>query len=663
MGLYQAAFSKEWAALRETFLADPSIENNALQQTGIFMSEAERILKQKRIMIPELRNEMGGPLMLSMEELISFGMNMGTETGNERVMTHLGLTDSSQMDVLRSHIPSRYWDFISATWALNEKYGKIYADLYYKDTGLVMPMEKKNAFVVVPSDTGIARVIEGGYYPIQYDHYSANRESRLKTIREADGQIKDVSAQWSTRMPTQHPGYTKARKKTTGRKLVTDLTVMSNHIEDTSRQAFMTPKARGVMRILADGNLARAISSAFSEDFYRTLLKHVENIAAGADGVGRQLSPFQKLMRNSSFASIAMNMSSAVNQLLSIPTAAAHVGINPMVQSLGYWMGLPVLSNEYHITRAEIEAKSHAMAERREAKNLQQRDYAARNKRLIGKQGFNAFYFSTLMDQFVSYPIWTAEYWKALKEGETDARAVQRADDLIRKSQDLGNIMDMTLFSYDTELGRMFSAFQSANAGMFNTMWESAMWTRQSNITKSEAWGAFLSQNFKLALYPALFAGALKGSAANATLDDDDELGWSGLAAWGISSMAGQLLGNVPGVSAFRNGRVNVVALKGLESVASLGLKAANAYGKFGWEQEGLLMAWADLNGWAVTQDIVNILGYGVGVVPSIATNRLIRATRDIVEGDADIYTTIDALISNEYPEFLRRIGAPGTRR
>lgn len=616
--------------------------------------------------------DINGVKMTDQERLIKI-LYTGTTSGKESVIGNLntksgeGTTTDQHITNLRNTMTMAEIEFCNGMWAMMDEVYDHAAAHHYNETGTYMKKEMATAFTVIPTDstTGEAVLLTGGYFPIQYDPNSkvsrayrdnVNAKFGSSGITDGGGFNSSSSAAMTkqTMMPGYSPGYTVARSvrndKVASYALPSDFSVLGRHISEVAHEVTHRKACREAFNIIKSPEVAAMIENAFSYEFYKDMQNNVQEAWGSSNESHTLIDGILKTLRvNASFASIAYNASSALNQTLSLPTAAAHVGATRLMRSIGSWAFTN--GSDWQEARNEALGKSALLAARERGHNVSIREYMSNHAGLIRDpswraRNFGPFAMATLMDANTSYIIWTAAYNQGLDKGQGEAGAIRYADAILRKTQDMPDRVDASRWQSTNEFSRMMSMFYSASGAVFNDMWERSTILKQDNATKGQVFGAFLFHSLKMVAYTGIMSSALRGELPGN--DDEDETdGWD-MAFWASSMIFDGITDVLPFYGGFSRGGVKPPALKLFDAVYKT--QDLIVRGAEDWMTEGADYAFAQAFGWQLSLGVSEIIGYSTGRWAAISFNRILRTVRDSIENEgADIYSIADALYYNKW--------------
>jgi GNAT superfamily N-acetyltransferase len=488
---------------------------------------------------------------VSHEMLLAIGLNMGNVTNLERLMTGEGWNEH-HIRYLSSQLTENDWLFIQEIWDLANTLWPQIKELQRDITGMEPQKVEAKAFYVMPADWGPEHggrgmKIEGGYYPIAYDH----RESRVVRERSERQAMEDLFETQYARAATRH-GHTESRVRSTGYKLRLDLGVIGEHftnvIHDLAfRKAIIdVDKIIRYRRVAAEGgektaiDVPQAIIDAVGYEKYRQLRPWLQHIARGEQKPANYIERAAAwARRRTQVVTIGLKASSALYQAIGFSTAAHRVGPARLARHILAFNSNPLKWGE---KARWVWGKSEFMRNRATNRD---RDIRAAVMQLKADGKWNAaqnafFQTTTLADANVTIAIWNAAYEKGIRELNWDEKkAVQYADSIVRNTQDIGTPKDLSAIQRGGSLQKLLTMFYNAANTQFNMIQEEALRARAGKSSFRRAAGAF----FWLIAVPAIISG-LRYSSGDGGEDDDGA--WGNL-WWGAKTLGSYPLSLVPG--------------------------------------------------------------------------------------------------------------------
>lgn len=469
----------------------------------------------------------------NMEDLISFGLNMGTYSNLQRLKDGNKFGDSS-LQWIRDQIPVEAWEFIQGVWDVLDEMRPMLQDHHKKMSGLDM-----DEVIAVPFMVG-NREFRGGYYPIVYD-YSAFSEAR-KANSTAEALLESDYGR-----PTTATGYTKARADKVRMPVKTGLGVLSNHIQAVIHDVAYRKTLRDLWNITTDQRFIEVFDDKIGVERREALQGLLKSIGNKVNRDNRELKGVENTLKNirhrATFIGLAYRLSSALAQLPGLASSVAwlsDVGKKSGAKHGGaYWIAKGCRNIINPDVRQWIEAKSGEVKARLASgdQNLAERIRALRGKDTIrASVETYGYWLLGRVDFLVSMATWKGAYEQAINDlgyGEQDA--IFYADRAMNESQGSGNIKESVAFQRGSEFMKMASMFYTPFAAEYQL--NKRLFNDLFHVKDLAGFTNVLSR--ALALY--LVSGCLGDIIAGNAPDKDES--WL---AWAIKSSFNYMIGAYP---------------------------------------------------------------------------------------------------------------------
>lgn len=632
--------------------------------------KAEKLFRTKEVVFPQL-----GGITLTQQQRLLLIAHLGDVEGRQRVLYHLQLMTKTpiaeaHLEALANTMTTAEAEWVNEHWAMMAELGEFIKKAYKEETGHNMKMVSQTPFKIVPIDSkdGMPIVMTGGYTPIVYDadsKLSTSWRDRISNALDVSELTKKTVGDLTFRKYAGTPGiksagYTKQRSSNVEHPLKLDTTVIAQHAQEVIHDVTHRAAVREVLAKIRTKELQAKVISAFSYEMWKTMEHIVTNLAGYDSDPVTAMGQIARYLRiNSGAGLIAYNVSSAINQTLSLPTSAAEVGTFRLLKNIGFLASGFAGNSGYWEARKEAANKSPLLAGRSRGINQTMADYLHDKAKLRGPDKLSyigPFAMAVMVDSHVSFAIWQSAYDKGLDSGMGEAKAIEYADFILRRNQDLPSQVDQSLLQQSGELGKLFSMFYSANGALFNRMWETSQYFRQANITKSQALGAFMNETAKTLAMLAVYSHVLRNGFTFGGDDDDEEgVDWAMLFGRATVGMVSTAWDTVPIVHSLNaKGEVNIPAVKGFKAIAGI-YRTLKGMAE-DCEYDGLAYMLANADYWELAQNITDATLLTPVAFPATAWNRAMRAVRDVmVQDDNKWLATADALYYNTWTERWRR--------
>jgi hypothetical protein len=373
----------------------------------------------------------------------------------------------------------------------------------------------------------------GGYVPAIADRWFVSKAENQQGLDEIGAK------QFTTMFPQTGKGFTKGRVENYNVHLVSDLTLVTQHIDKVLRFSHIQPAATDAARLInsmapvnVDGQEI-SLFDAFSKydpgfvkealiPFLSRAASQLTEIPAESYG-GRQIDRALRFSRTSASAQLmAVNILNALQNLPNIIVSAGEVGITFVTEASWKYARSPQKVREF------VEGKSKFMYTNlaKEADDIKRdvHDLIVRPgkyAKTVDWLSINARFASKYTQDLVNVITWVAAYEQALSKKATEADAVFEADSAVRRTQGSMEAEDLSRVEVQTPFVKMFSMFYSFFNNAVNYQGANALKIlRELGLSKGRGQLAYL---YLYAFYAPFTIAALMGQAARGKWDDDDD--------------------------------------------------------------------------------------------------------------------------------------------
>jgi len=397
-------------------------------------------------------------------------------------------------------------------------------------------------------------VYRGGYVPAKTDPFMVRDAQKNAKIEELEGDFRNA-------MPSTGMGFTKGRVEY-NQPLSLDIRIMTKHIDDVIRFAFVQPAIKDVLKIVRDkdfaNNLSRIDPSAIEEMLLPWLNRAARQITM-EPGMHKAVDTFWQGVRNrTGIAIMFANITNALQQVTGYFPALLKVQAKYMKTSLALYMRNP------HKTAQEIAELSPFMDDRMNNRMFELQELM--NEILLNPTKFDkmqqwsqrhGYFLQQAFQNQVDSVVWMAKYnevlatlGKDVSDVRAQKEAITQADAAVRMTQDSYAVEDVAAFQVGSPFYKTFTQF----AGYFN-MLANLNGSEYVKVMRDLGWRGNKGKLFSIYLLgfaaPMLISEAIVKTLAG-DWDDDDEDGYiDEIAEWFFMS---QIRGAVAGIPAFGPG-------------------------------------------------------------------------------------------------------------
>ena len=433
--------------------------------------------------------------------------------------------------------------FLQDVWDLNEEikpliqesHRKIYG-YYFKEVEATPIVNRFGSF-------------RGGYVPAKTSPFLvANTESKAR--------LEDLRNEFRQSLPSTGNGFTKERVEY-NKPLSLDLRLMTKHIDDTIRFAFVQPAIEDVFRILKNKDVSKRLQELDPTIMDDALMPWLNRSARQTTMIAGRFKGFDKFwtkVRASTGVGIMFaNIRNGLQQFTGYFPAMIKVGPSYLKNSLAQYVQNPMKFQE------EIAELSPFMKERQFNQIFDVQDTL--NQLLINPNQYqkiqkwaerHGYFMQQAFQNQVDTIVWSATYNKVLTESpktmseiDVQKEAIQQADANVRLTQDSLQAEDLAAFQvgspfYKTmvQFGGYFNMIANLNATQYKKLFNDLGWRG----TKGQLFMTYL-----LGFGMPAFVADLIVRATGGDLNDEDEDGYlDDVAGWFFNSQFRSGLALVP---------------------------------------------------------------------------------------------------------------------
>jgi hypothetical protein len=389
---------------------------------------------------PILNNDIShmGKLMMA--------FNWGTAKNRERLLTGHQITEQQVHDIL-DQLDEKDWKYVRSVAKIIGKYASDIKAQEQRLSGATPEMEEP-----VPVVTKFG-TFEGWYFPIKYDGETSvsARTSDIST----DGD--NFHAMFSA--PHTRDGFVKSRVKTTGKRLLLDERVITQHLNEVTHRLSHEDVFQDLGKLLRDKDLQKAIIDHYGMQAFDIYRETIANIAQGDAAPQKGIEQGIHYLRTGvSLSVMAYNIMSAIHQIPGLTQSVVRIGPKWFGLGMKRFLGdaLKMESTAQFIIGKSLMMRNRHINFRPETnERLNKTAFST----LTGPIRDHAYYLMQKMQMAVDIPTWLGGYEKALSEGRPDAEAVAIADQQVLDTQGGGAIKDLSKAQRMGEWSKLFNVF------------------------------------------------------------------------------------------------------------------------------------------------------------------------------------------------------------
>jgi hypothetical protein len=489
-------------------------------------------------------SENGG---LGKAELLGAMLHMGNESNLTKLLLGRGwgsrnpdeTLNTSNWDALLERLigegvlTKNDFEFLQAVWDLNEEMKplaqKAHRDLYGYYFNEVEASSITNEF----------GTFRGGYVPAKTDYFMTRDAVRNQKIEELEGDFRQS-------MPSTGLGFTKGRVEY-NKPLSLDIRMMTKHIDDVLRFAYIQPAIKDVLKIVKSRSFSdkmNLIDPGAIEEMLIPWLNRAARQTTVEPGMHKSIDAFWQGVRNRTGVGIMFaNITNALQQLTGYFPSAIKVKGRYLRSGFASYLKSPQKSLE------EVAALSPFMAERQNSQIFDIQETL--NDLLLNPTKYNkvqkwsqkhGYFLQQAFQIQVDTVTWIEVYKQTLEELpatmsdiKAQKEAVQRSDAAVRLTQDSLQAEDLAAFQVGSPLYKTLIQF----GGYFN-MLANLNATEYTKIFRDLGWRGNKGRLFMTYLLgfglPMLMADAIVRTVGGDWDDDDDDGYLDEVASWFFGS-------------------------------------------------------------------------------------------------------------------------------
>lgn len=417
----------------------------------------------------------------------------------EQVLQAIGRTLTAD----ELHTIQEVWNLCGS---LGEELSAIDERTQNKDTKLTKPER-----VALETADGKHIVLDGGYYPVEYDRYASvfHRNERDKGLN-MNGVV----------IPTRSSATLHSEERTTrltGNPISLTTNAGFSALNDVIHDVCWREALIDLNKLIGKNTrTAAAIRKYWGAEAIQELDRWMQDVASNGKGVPSSRA-LDYIRKNVSITGLGFNPVTMLLQPIGMTQSIAVVG--------GKWCGLGMVRylSGFREANRQVATKSAMMRARmatrfKELVEVQRRyDGSERWIDSLGRVAFSGIAFSQM--QTVDVPTWLGAYEKHLAEGkakglsglELEDYAVSRADRLVIKAQGSGRLADLSAVERKKDIFNVFYSF-------FGTVLNATL----STVHTKKGMGRVMSLMMILGVQP-IIESFLRAGLDQAAGDDDGE--------------------------------------------------------------------------------------------------------------------------------------------
>lgn len=439
-------------------------------------------------------------------ELLSVGLNWGNADNRDAIKKGFKWSDA-EAEAVVAKLDKRDWDTIQDIWDLIHT---LWPDVEAMQKELAGVAPEKVKPLKVTTEYGEYR---GGYYPLRYDE----RKSFLAHLRDEKRTTQELYESSFLRPMTRN-GHTKERVGSGGQPVKLDLGVMTEHLQNVVHDLTHRKAILDADKIVMDQRIREAIEDTAGPEMYRQIRPWVQAIANEKPEPTTKISKIlSKARMGATVVGMGWKVTTAIVQPLGYLQSVDQLGVKHGWKDLKKFFGdgNPLKMKEQI---SFVMDRSTMMRNRQKTFDRDVRD-ALKKMTIKGplyevEQSY--FYLTGLMDMGVSIPTWLGAYDQGMEKFEGDeAKAIDHADSMVRRTQGAGGVKDLAAIQRHHELMRLYTTFYSYFNVLYNLGSERIRQFKDKDINVAQ----LTASAFFLWFAPAVLSEIIAGRGP----DDEDE--------------------------------------------------------------------------------------------------------------------------------------------
>ena len=500
MGLFHEVFFQRVAEAEENenlmlIAADKTIK-------GLF--DAQYSWREQKNMFSKSKQYDGLPEKMTKAQLIRVGLDTGNEDNYKKRMDGHKWSDG-QMNIVKSLLTKKDWDFIQSVWDYIEKFKKPSFDLEERMTG-----RRPEEILAKEVETKFG-TYRGGYFPISIDpEFSTAAQARLDTEKS----LMYYTSNQSHAM-TKHGHLTSRAATAGGQSLSTELSDITTHVTGVIHDLTHREAVVDMAKVLRDPTMDTSLRMHLGNDMAKAMMSWVKDIA----NTDPSKSGFEK-------AAKGVRMGTTVMMLGTFGVVLQQLaGFTQSVHGLGKdsWRLLPAILHNPVTFIKDVTEKSAFMKTRISHYNREAHDAfkgLSVYKSIPAASGQFAMNAIGVVQFLTDMPTWKAAYDVSFAKDGDERRAVKAADRLVRMTQGGGGVKDLAAVQRGNEYLRTMTMFYSFMNLAYNIF-------TAPGRGKGFRFGEMTSALLFVGLLGPMAAELLSGRPP----DEDDDENWAAWAA------------------------------------------------------------------------------------------------------------------------------------
>ena len=617
------------AAIFQPFVDAEFKENTMSRKNGLrFAAAFDRISKDIiKLMDKEVYIEKLGRIY-KRSQLLHMALNVGNQSNFSKMVKGSelspgpNLTEDSVMETLNETLTKEEWQLVQTVWDMFEEMYPSVEEVYRNENG-VSPIKMDSTEIVTPHGT-----FKGGYFPMIYDPKKSRKADRIEEKGALEAMQSEVV------QASVFSGMTKPRSDDFSAPVLLDITRVAGELQKTAHFITHYDAVRNARKIMNDENFAAAVTQKLGKAHYDILKSWVGQVAVGHrekpkfDIIGDQIEALRGNATVAIMGGVFGSMTTMAVQPLGIFTSMDTLArgvdekystVRGVVRAI---KGLTAMMNDG-------EAKKYAMRNSKELRfrlENSDRDIKHATSQISGSTGKKQQIQRMLLIGIpfvqlytVDLPTWVAAHQMGLDKNMSAEEAIDFADSRMRMTQGAGSAKDQSAMLAQKGTTRAFTMFMT----FFNTMYNI-----QARLAREAAWTPeFANKVVMGGILMYVLPSIVEALFRMQKPDEDEDESWAEFLALKSAYFAFSAVPLVRDMAAAipKGRRFSISPVTGLFENTARTLSTVSDL-VFNYDEAEITES--------ELKSIVNMLGFGTGVIPSTYINRLIGAYNKMQDDD-----------------------------
>ncbi len=439
-------------------LAPLSDKLDAALKDGRFMAKVNG-----KELFPTHREDLEAPKFAY--QVFMMALHAGTQSSLDRLTEGRGITEEQLLAAVDKHLWKEAVELLQAVWDANESLWQEASALEERMSGVAPPKLEHR-----PLRTRFG-TLRGGYMAAKYD-------ARVEQVGELQlGEALGAVLDQSYVRPGTAKSHLKKRAENFSGALLLEPGLILRALDQVVHDIAYREALRSVAGLVWHPKLQRVMRErlgAGKADQFRQWLRDIGTQA------GAQLTDFwsragSALKKRTVVSALAYRLPTALGDLSNYLLGARHLGPRALLGGVAEVLtSRGAAISEAYAKSGELRAREGQMTEKFRSFLELMTKRGGRARRLLDAFDRNGFTIFEWTEKLFAVPAWLGAYRKALREGRTEAAAVDFADGMVRRMLPAWNPVDQSAIQRNRYLSPflMFASFHNVMWNELRDVWE-----------------------------------------------------------------------------------------------------------------------------------------------------------------------------------------------